>query len=40
MSDDSEETTIKIIFEPTDTIYDVIEKINLQINNNKKWRNN
>ena len=35
MSDDSEETTIKIIFEPTDTIYDVIEKINLQINNNK-----
>ena len=35
MQDDTEETTIKIIFEPTDTIYDVIDKINLQINSNK-----
>ena len=35
MSDDTEETTIKIIFEPTDTIYDVIDKINIQINDNK-----
>lgn len=35
MSDDTEETTIKIIFEPTDTIYEVIEKINLEINKNK-----
>lgn len=35
MTEDSEETTIKIIFEPTDTIYDVIEKINHGINSNK-----
>jgi hypothetical protein len=36
MTEDSEETTIKVIFEPTDTIYDVIEKMNTEINKNKK----
>lgn len=35
MSEDTEETTVKIIFEPTDTIYEVIEKINTQIEKNK-----
>jgi len=35
MSDDTEETTIKIIFDPRDTIYDVIEKINVEVEKNK-----
>ena len=35
MSEDTEETTIKIVFEPTDTIYNVIQKVNKQINDNK-----
>lgn len=35
MNDKEEETTIKITFEPTDTIYDVIEKMNSEINANK-----
>lgn len=35
MSDDSPETTVKITFEPTDTIYDVIKKINIEIDINK-----
>lgn len=35
MTEESEETTIKIIFKPEDTIYDVIEKINLEIDKNK-----
>jgi len=36
LSDESEETTIKIIFDPTDTIYDVINKINHEIDSNKE----
>jgi len=36
LDEDTVETTIKIIFEPTDTIYDVVEKINKQIDDNKK----
>ena len=39
MAEDTEETTIKIIFEPTDTIYDVIEKINKLIDENKNTEN-
>lgn len=35
MDDDSEETTIKIKFKPTDTIYDVINNVNEQIDKNK-----
>jgi len=35
MTEDSEETTIKVIFKPEDTIYDVIEKMNDEINKNK-----
>jgi len=35
MSELSEETTIKVTFEPDDTIYDVVNKINNEINNNK-----
>jgi len=35
MSEDAKETTIKVIFEPTDTLYDVIEKINSEVNKNK-----
>ncbi|MCD6482304.1 MAG: 2-oxo acid dehydrogenase subunit E2 [Candidatus Izimaplasma sp.] len=35
MSEETEETTIKIIFEPTDTIYDVVEKVNNEIQLNK-----
>ncbi len=35
MSEETEETTIKIIFEPTDTIYDVVKKINNEIQINK-----
>lgn len=35
MSDDAKETTIKVVFEPTDTIYEVIEKINSEISKNK-----
>ena len=36
MRDDSPETTIKVKFEPTDTINDVIDKMNKAINENKK----
>lgn len=36
MTEDSEETTIKVIFKPTDTIYEVIEKMNEEIGKNKK----
>lgn len=35
MNDKDEETTVKITFEPTDTLYDVIEKINVVIEANK-----
>ncbi len=35
MNEHAEETTIKIIFEPTDTLYDVIEKVNREIEANK-----
>jgi len=35
MNEETEETTIKIIFEPTDTIYDVVEKVNHEIQINK-----
>ena len=35
MTEDSEETTIKVKFEATDTIYDVIEKVNKAIDDNK-----
>ena len=35
MSEDSEETTVKIKFEPEATIYDVIEKVNKVIDENK-----
>jgi len=35
MADDTEETTVKINFEPTDTIYDVIDKINVEVDKNK-----
>jgi len=35
MSEETEETTIKIIFEPTDTIYDEVKKINNEIQINK-----
>jgi len=35
MNEETEETTIKIIFEPTDTIYDVVEKVNNEIIKNK-----
>ena len=39
MNEETEETTIKIIFEPTDTIYDVVEKINKEIEINKEVTN-
>ncbi len=35
MTEDGEETTVKVYFEPTDTIYDVIEKLNKTIEENK-----
>jgi hypothetical protein len=35
MTEDAEETTIKVKFEPTDTIYEVIEKVNKAIDENK-----
>ncbi len=35
MNEDTEETTIKIVFDPTDTIYDVVEKVNNEIDKNK-----
>lgn len=35
MSAESEETTIKVTFEPTDTIYDVIKKVNEEVEKNK-----
>ncbi len=38
MAEDTEETTIKVIFEPTDTIYDVIEKINYEVDKNKNTK--
>lgn len=39
MSEDAEETTVKIKFEATDTIYDVIEKVNKVIDENKVMQN-
>lgn len=36
ISEDSPETTIKMEFEPTDTIFDVMEKMNKAINENKQ----
>jgi len=36
MDEDTVETTVKMIFEPTDTIYDVVNKINKEIDDNKK----
>lgn len=35
MTEDAPETTIKLLFEPTDTIYDVVDKVNKTIMNNK-----
>lgn len=35
MSEDAEETTIKVVFEPTDNIYQVCEKLNKAIDANK-----
>lgn len=35
MAEESEETTIKVLFDPEDTIYDVCDKINVEINKNK-----
>jgi len=35
MSEKAEETTVKIVFEPTDTIYDVVDKINVVVDANK-----
>lgn len=35
MSEDSPETTVKVKFEPTDTIYDVVEKVNQVIVENQ-----
>lgn len=35
MSEDGEETTIKVKFDPTDTLYDVVEKLNVAIDQNK-----
>ncbi|QMS85961.1 2-oxoglutarate dehydrogenase [Candidatus Xianfuyuplasma coldseepsis] len=35
MKEEAEETTIKVKFQPTDTIYDVIERVNDAIENNK-----
>jgi hypothetical protein len=35
MSIDSEETTIKVIFQPEDTLYDVCKKLNEEIDKNK-----
>lgn len=35
MSEKAEETTVKIVFEPTDTIYDVVDKINAVVDANK-----
>ena len=39
MEEDTEETTIKIVFDPKDTIYDVIEKVNNEIDINKNTSN-
>jgi hypothetical protein len=36
MSEDGEETTIKVNFDPNDTIYDVCDKLNAAIDLNKK----
>lgn len=36
LSEDSPETTVKIKFEPTDTIYDVVEKVNKAVKENQK----
>jgi hypothetical protein len=35
MTEDGEETTIKVFFEPTDTIYDICDKLNAAIEENK-----
>lgn len=35
MTEDGEETIVKIVFEPTDTIYDVCDKLNAAIEDNK-----
>jgi pyruvate/2-oxoglutarate dehydrogenase complex dihydrolipoamide acyltransferase (E2) component len=39
MTEEGEETTIKVKFEPTDTIYDVIDRINKEIEANKVVEN-
>lgn len=36
MDEDTPETTIKLIFKPTDTIYEVVHKVNQAISNNKQ----
>ncbi len=36
MSENGEETTIKVKFDPHDTIYDVIEKLNAEVDKNKQ----
>jgi hypothetical protein len=42
MSEDAEETTIKVIFDPSDTIYDVCDKLNdaIDVNKQKTEQNN
>jgi len=35
MSETAEETTIKLFFEPTDTLYDVVNKVNDEVEKNK-----
>ena len=42
MSEEAEETTIKVKFEPTDTIFEVIEKVNaaIELNKIKETENN
>ena len=36
MTEEAEETTIKVVFDPNDTIYDVCDKLNAEIATNKK----
>ena len=40
MKEDSPETTIKLVFEPADTIYDVVAKVNKAVSENKKTDTN
>ena len=40
MSETAEETTIRIFFKPTDTLYDVVEKVNSEVEKNKDVQSN